>query len=259
MWTTIQSFALGLFIGSFLNVVIHRLPRGESVVRPRSRCPACATTIAARDNIPLLSFLLLRGRCRHCRARISARYPLVELVCGAAFAAITAAHGPTLFAALLCCFAALLLASAGIDYDEQWIPDRLSLGGLLLGLVAVPVAHALSGAHYAHALAATARGALTGAGVLWSVGFLHARLCAQLGRRFQHWPGSGGGDASSRAPFPASAFARLLVVVSRPRVGRCETARHGGRVPRRKRRVVDALRRIHRRCILRPRATARAR
>ncbi|MGH3452480.1 MAG: prepilin peptidase, partial [Haloechinothrix sp.] len=80
-------FALGLIFGSFLAVVIGRLPRGESIVRPRSRCPACGAEIRARDNIPVVSWLLLRGRCRACGARISVEYPLTELATGALFAA----------------------------------------------------------------------------------------------------------------------------------------------------------------------------
>src|SRR6188472_937660 len=78
---------LGLLVGSFLNVVIHRVPRKESVVHPRSRCPSCGTQLKARDNVPVLSWLVLGGKCRTCRAPISARYPLVELLTGAMFAA----------------------------------------------------------------------------------------------------------------------------------------------------------------------------
>src|SRR4051812_7752881 len=87
------SVLLGLPIGSFLNVVIHRVPRRESIVRPRSRCPRCQTQLAERDNIPVLSWLLLRGRCRTCEARISVRYPLVELGTAVAFGAVAARLG----------------------------------------------------------------------------------------------------------------------------------------------------------------------
>ena len=83
--------ALGLCIGSFLNVVIYRVPRGQSIVKPRSRCPACGTTLAAHDNIPVVSWLVLRGRCRTCRGPISVRYPLVELATGALFAGVALA------------------------------------------------------------------------------------------------------------------------------------------------------------------------
>src|SRR4051794_28747763 len=83
----------GLLIGSFLNVVIHRLPRGEGIGRSRSRCPGCSATIAAYDNVPLLSWLVLRGRCRSCGIRIPVRYPLVELLTAALFAAVVAVKG----------------------------------------------------------------------------------------------------------------------------------------------------------------------
>lgn len=81
----VVAFALGLAVGSFLNVVVYRGPRHQSVVRPRSFCPACGTTLAARDNIPVLSFIILRGRCRTCGARISWRYPAIELATAFAF------------------------------------------------------------------------------------------------------------------------------------------------------------------------------
>src|SRR3954451_15668622 len=84
---------IGLVIGSFLNVVIHRVPQGASVVRPRSHCPGCDAEIRARDNVPVLSWLVLRGRCRHCRRRISARYPAIELLTAAVFVAVTVARG----------------------------------------------------------------------------------------------------------------------------------------------------------------------
>ena len=183
--------ALGLVVGSFLNVVIHRVPRGESVVRPRSRCPACAAQISAFDNVPLLSWLWLRGRCRRCGAAISPRYPLVELGTGLCFAALFAAHGLGFETALLACLAALLIACAGIDFDHGIIPDELSLGGLALGLVGMPLARALGGEPYGLALAQSALGAALGAGALWSVGFAHARVSVALGRSFSHWPGEG--------------------------------------------------------------------
>ena len=182
---------LGLVVGSFLNVVIHRLPRGESVVRPRSRCPACTAPIAAWDNVPLLSYLWLRGRCRRCGASISPRYPLIELTTALCFAALFATHAFAPETALLFCLAALLIAAAGVDFDHGYIPDELSLGGLAFGLVALPVARALGGEGYVAALGQSALGAALGAGALWSVGFAHARLSVALGRTFPHWPGEG--------------------------------------------------------------------
>jgi leader peptidase (prepilin peptidase)/N-methyltransferase len=183
--------ALGAIVGSFLNVVIHRVPRGESVVSPRSRCPGCRTPIAGFDNIPVLSWLLLRGRCRRCRTSISARYPAIEALTAAAFVAIAVSHGASALTLLWWLFAAGLIAAAGIDFDERWIPDSISLGGLAIGLTLVPLAHAHAGATPTSALAHSAAGALLGGGSLWFVGFAHARLSQALGREFEHWPGPG--------------------------------------------------------------------
>ena len=185
------ALAFGLVLGSFLNVVVHRLPRGESVVTPRSRCPACGRAIAAWDNVPLLSYLWLRGRCRGCKARISLRYPAMEAVSGLVIAGIALRYGPTAMALLWMIFAATLLAAAAIDFDHRIIPDELSLGGLLLGLVAVPGVRSLCGDPLGAGFLDSALGALLGGGSLWSIGFLHARLSTALGRRFEHWPGEG--------------------------------------------------------------------
>src|SRR5947209_14851125 len=107
----------GLIIGSFLNVVAYRLPRGESLVRPRSRCTACGHDVKPYDNVPVFSWLVLRGRCRHCANRISARYPLVELATGAVFAGLVVDEGPHAILALTLPFAAMLIAVAAIDLE----------------------------------------------------------------------------------------------------------------------------------------------
>ena len=185
---------LGAVVGSFLNVVIHRLPRGESIVRPGSRCPACGHAIRPWDNVPVLAWLWLRGRCRRCSARISARYPLVEALSAALFAAIAWRFGPSLMAPLWMAFGAALLAAAAIDLDHRVIPDEISLGGLGVGLTLAPAARVLAGSTTAAgAWSQAAAGALLGGGLLWIVGFLHARACAAQGRRFEHWPGEGEG------------------------------------------------------------------
>jgi leader peptidase (prepilin peptidase)/N-methyltransferase len=128
----------GLIAGSYLNVVIHRVPRGLSTVLPGSACPACGAPVRARDNLPLLSFLLLRGRCRDCRAAISWRYPLVEAVTAALFVASLERFGPSpaaLAAAFFCC---LMVALALIDLDHLILPDRLTLSGTVAGLALAP-------------------------------------------------------------------------------------------------------------------------
>jgi leader peptidase (prepilin peptidase) / N-methyltransferase len=127
--------ALGAILGSFVNVVIHRLPRGESLVRPRSHCPRCGHLIAAYDNVPIASYLLLRGRCRHCRASIPARYPLVEAL-GAVLVPAAVLTTPVVWlAAANALFALALLAVLFIDFDHRIIPDEITLPGVVLGLL----------------------------------------------------------------------------------------------------------------------------
>lgn len=188
---TAAAGVLGLVVGSFLNVVVYRLPRGESLVHPRSRCPACGVQITAWDNVPVVSWLLLAGRCRHCKASISARYPAVELLTGLLFAAIVLRHGVSPMTPVWLAFAAALIAAAAIDFDHRIIPDSISLGGLVLALLLVPVIRLANGVAFAPALLDSAAGALIGAGSLWLVGFVHARICVAAGRRFEHWPGEG--------------------------------------------------------------------
>lgn len=127
---------LGLLVGSFLNVVVHRLPRGESLVRPRSRCPRCERQIAAYDNVPVLSWLVLRGRCRHCGAPVSARYPAIEALTGVLFGAVAAVRGvdETLLVELP--FVALLVAVAAIDLEHRIVPNRLVAPAAAWALVA---------------------------------------------------------------------------------------------------------------------------
>ncbi len=127
---------LGAMVGSFLNVVIHRVPRGESIVAPRSRCPSCQTQIAGRDNVPVLSWLLLRGRCRHCAAPIAARYPVVEGVTALTFLAIALTRGLDADLALELPFAAVLIAVAAIDLDHRIVPNRILLPAAVWGLAA---------------------------------------------------------------------------------------------------------------------------
>jgi len=189
----------GLVIGSFLNVVIYRLPRGASLSWPGSHCTACGSPVRWFDNVPVLAWLWLRGRCRSCDARISWRYPAVELATGLLFAGIAWRYGAQPMTPLWCAFAAALLACAVIDFDHQIIPDEISLGGLVLALVLVPLLHAAGGADLRHAAAVCVLGALLGGGLFWLVGFLHARISTALGRHFEHWPGEGEGLPSPRS------------------------------------------------------------
>jgi len=172
------AFLVGACIGSFLNVVIHRLPRGESVVSPRSRCPGCGREIRAWENIPVASYILLRGKCAECAGAISWRYPAVELLTASGFAAIYLADGPgfPLLRDLL--FFSLLVPIAFIDIDHRIIPDELSLGGLVAGLLL----SFLPGGDWK----GSAAGALLGGGILYATAFLYEKVRGA--------EGMGGGD-----------------------------------------------------------------
>jgi len=128
-------FVLGLAFGSFLNVCIYRLPRGISVVTPRSACPRCGHGIALYDNMPVLSWLILRGRCRHCKAPISPRYWMIEVLTGALFLACYWYFGLTLATLKYCAFGFLLLGLIFTDAETKLLPDKMTLPGLALGLV----------------------------------------------------------------------------------------------------------------------------
>ena len=155
---------LGAVVGSFLNVVAYRLPRGESLSRPRSRCPGCETPIRPYDNVPVLSWLALRGRCRTCREPISARYPLVEAATGALCALVVLAKGPDEDALLGLALVLLLVPVTLIDLDHRIIPNRL----MLIGAVLAPALVLLTepDALVEHLLAALAAGGFFLAAVL---------------------------------------------------------------------------------------------
>jgi leader peptidase (prepilin peptidase)/N-methyltransferase len=190
------SLVLGLLVGSFLNVVIHRLPimleqqwQAEAphaheadatsvtqvlppkynLVVPRSACPNCHHPIRALHNIPVLSYLALRGRCAHCHARISARYPLVELLCGLATALVAWRFGYSTTAAYAAAVTWFLIALAGIDIDHQLLPDLLTLPLLWLGLLASLGGWAFHGQSLPVAPGDAILGAAVGYLALWSV------------------------------------------------------------------------------------------
>lgn len=125
----------GLLIGSFLNVCIYRIPRDLSIVKPRSFCPECGIEIAWYDNIPLLSYFVLRGRCRGCAQKIPLSYPLVEVTTALLFTAVAFEYGWTPAALKWCIFEALLVALFWIDLEERILPDELTLGGIATGLI----------------------------------------------------------------------------------------------------------------------------
>jgi leader peptidase (prepilin peptidase) / N-methyltransferase len=128
------AFLFGLALGSFLNVCIYRIPLKKSIVRPPSSCPNCGTGIRFYDNIPVMSYVLLLGRCRHCRTPISLRYPLVELITGLLSVAIFIRFGLSPNYIFLLLFTAALIAIAFIDLQHKIIPDVISLPGILVGM-----------------------------------------------------------------------------------------------------------------------------
>lgn len=175
---------LGLAVGSFLNVCTVRWPLEESVVRPRSRCPSCGAAIRWRDNIPVLSWLLLRGRCRSCGESISLQYPLVELATGLIWAGMFVQAGFTWEALRGSLFLTLLFGIAVADARFYIIPDEFTLGGAVLGLglAALPGGPTLLG---------SAVGAVSGFAILWLIGAAGSRLLGE--------DAMGGGDVKMMA------------------------------------------------------------
>jgi leader peptidase (prepilin peptidase)/N-methyltransferase len=169
----------GLLVGSFLNVCICRLPKNESIVSPPSHCPLCSYQIRWYDNIPLVSYLLLRGRCRGCGATISLQYPLVELLNGVLTLLLYLRFGPTLAFATLFLFCSALVVITFIDIEHQIIPDEISLSGIVIGF-------ALSFFIRGHSWQNSLCGILLGGGSLLLVAYGYQRLTGK--------EGMGGGD-----------------------------------------------------------------
>ena len=167
-WIPPALFLVGLAVGSFLNVVIHRLPAGESVVFPGSRCPACAVPIRLGDKLPVISWLRLGGRCRDCGARIPVRYPLVEVLTGLLFVWAPGDGDPALVASRIVLFS-VLLTLAVTDWERLVLPDALTLPGTALGLL-------LSGPRSDLDLLTSAAGALLGATLLFLLRALWLRF-----------------------------------------------------------------------------------
>jgi leader peptidase (prepilin peptidase)/N-methyltransferase len=192
---TAAAFVFGLVFGSFLNVCIYRMPRGLSVVAPRSACPNCKQPIASYDNIPVLSWLILGGRCRHCKTPISPRYLGVELLTAVLFAACFWEFGPSLTAVKFATFSLLLLGLIFTDCENRLLPDLLTLPGFFIGLafsLVVPLNGLFEYLYAANfnwrvlSLADALLAAFIGGGFVWAAGELYFRL--------RGIPGMGFGD-----------------------------------------------------------------
>ncbi|MDH3216867.1 MAG: prepilin peptidase [Candidatus Krumholzibacteria bacterium] len=173
------AFGVGLLLGSFLNVVIHRLPRGSSVVGGRSKCPSCGKTIRWYDNVPIVSYVMLRGRCRRCSTSIPLRYPVVELVSGAAALLAVYRFGLSLKSAWVYVFLCVLLVITFIDWRHRIIPDVLSIGGMVFGWVGSIICLDIN-------LIESFVGSVVGGGLLFTI--------AALYKLVRKTDGMGGGD-----------------------------------------------------------------
>ena len=187
---------LGLSVGSFLNVCIHRLPRGASVVHPPSRCPACDYRLRWYDNVPVLSYVWLRGRCRLCRAPISIRYPIIELVTLVVFLVHLAVFDWTLLMAVRLVFACALIVLFSIDLEHHLLPNAITLPGIVAGLLANLVVPP--------GLIEALLGTLLGGGALWLIGEAYYRYAGQ--------EGMGGGDVKMLAMIGAFLGWKLVLV-----------------------------------------------
>ncbi len=198
------AFVLGLLVGSFLNVCIHRWPSYQSVIRPRSRCPQCEAPITWYDNIPLLSYALLRGRCRSCGTGISLRYPVVELLNGLLYAYLFWRFGMDPVVAKMALFGSMMLILIFTDLTEYILPDEITLGGLVLGIaLSLFVPHAagpvgffltVAGTEWAPSMVSLAESV---AAAVIVGGFLF--LLGEAYYRFRHREGLGFGDVKMMA------------------------------------------------------------
>jgi leader peptidase (prepilin peptidase) / N-methyltransferase len=188
------AFILGAIIGSFLNVVIHRLPREESITLPSSACPSCGVAIRAYDNIPIVSFVFLGGRCRSCRAPISIRYPIVEAVTALLFVLMTLRDGISFALPFDLAFVSALVALIFIDGEHMILPNAITYPGIVFALAArIAIPYLVGAPHFDDlpsliegplngqplwlvSLVGALIGALAGGGSLWLMGFLWEKL-----------------------------------------------------------------------------------
>ena len=191
------AFVGGAMLGSFLNVCIWRLPREESIVFPPSHCPQCQVPIRPWDNVPIVSYLVLRGRCRACGAGISWRYPAVEALTGTMAVLLLWRFGVTPAFAVAGVFVAAMIVISFIDLDHQIIPDEISLPGIVLGVIVAAVG-------YGPPLVDSVIGVLLGGGLLWAVAAGYAALMKR--------DGMGGGDIKLLAMIGAFLGWRAVLV-----------------------------------------------
>ena len=203
----IYAFAIGAIVGSFLNVVIHRYPREESIVFPPSKCPHCGTAIKAYDNIPLVSYAILGGRCRACRAPISIRYPLVELANALFYLAIFYRTGVSVAFIPIAAIVSMFIVLIYIDAEIQILPDVIDLPGIAIGVAMAYFGfdQITNGLVLAHSLVDSLLGAVIGAGVLLTIALAYKLL--------RHIDGMGLGDVKMLAMIGAIMGTEALLPV----------------------------------------------
>jgi leader peptidase (prepilin peptidase)/N-methyltransferase len=190
-------FIVGSILGSFFNVVIYRVPRGESIVRPPSACPACGTRLRARDNIPVFGYLLLRGKCRYCAAPISPRYPVVEVLSGVLPVLLFMRFGLAVPFLVYWPLSCVLLVLSFIDLDLRIIPDKVTLPGIVAGIIVAPLVGLVG-------FWGSLLGVVVGGGTLYLIGV--------LGELFLKKESMGGGDVKLAAMLGAFMGWKLVLI-----------------------------------------------
>ena len=190
-------FILGLIVGSFSNVCIYRIPRNESIVYPASHCPKCRSNISPKDNIPLLSYILLKGRCRNCKSKISIQYPVVEFLTGFIYLIIYLIYGLSIQTLIYIILSSALIIIAFIDLNEQIVPDVISLPGIVIGFIISFFVPYISFVH-------SALGVLVGGGIILIIGLAGSAIFKK--------EAMGGGDVKLAAMIGAFLGWRYIII-----------------------------------------------
>ena len=190
-------FILGLIVGSFSNVCIYRIPRNESIIFPASHCPKCSSPIKPVDNIPLISYILLKGRCRHCGSKISIQYPIVELFTGLIYLIIYLTYGLSVQTLIYIILSSALVIIAFIDLNEQIVPDVISLPGIAIGFI---ISFFVPYISYAN----SALGILIGGGIILIIGMAGSIIFKK--------EAMGGGDVKLAAMIGAFLGWRYIII-----------------------------------------------
>lgn len=190
-------FILGLIVGSFSNVCIYRIPRNESIIYPASHCPKCRSSISPKDNIPLLSYILLKGRCRNCKSKISIQYPIVEFLTGLTYLIIYLIYGLSIQSIIYIILSSALVIIAFIDLNEQIVPDVISLPGIIVGFIVSFLVPYISFVN-------SALGVLVGGGIILVIGLAGSVIFKK--------EAMGGGDVKLAAMIGAFLGWRYIII-----------------------------------------------